>query len=192
MVGGTTASPSYSTTVPPRYCTSHDCLAPAVASLPAAALLSAQRYLVLFQTRPCTSIRIGSSNSLPQTPLVRPSERGAVSSQWPPGNVIFCVEAFIFSYPPLPSPPLLRTHCLCQVLLESGYLAKEPAAARPVVYLAVIDESGGPEYHDAMAEVCVRSCLGFAPRFRSRVSLSFAAWIHTYIRQRLVCVYHIL
>lgn len=40
-----------------------------------------------------------------------------------------------------------------QVLLENGYLAKEPAAARPVVYLAVVDESGGPEYHDVMAEV---------------------------------------
>ncbi|CAN0093630.1 unnamed protein product [Pylaiella littoralis] len=47
-----------------------------------------------------------------------------------------------------------------EVLLESDYLAKEPAATRPVVYLAVIDESGGPEYHDAMAEVldtCVKS-----------------------------------
>eukprot|EP00752_Nemacystus_decipiens_P002888 g2687.t1 len=47
-----------------------------------------------------------------------------------------------------------------EVLLESSYLAKEPAAARPVVYLAVIDESGGPEYHTAMAEVldtCIKS-----------------------------------
>ncbi|CAM9709443.1 unnamed protein product [Ectocarpus sp. 12 AP-2014] len=40
-----------------------------------------------------------------------------------------------------------------EVLLETGYLAQEPAAARPVVYLAVVDESGGPEYHDVMAEV---------------------------------------
>lgn len=39
-----------------------------------------------------------------------------------------------------------------QVLLEAGYLAKEPAAARPVVYLAVVDECGGQEYHDVMAE----------------------------------------
>ncbi|CBN75666.1 conserved unknown protein [Ectocarpus siliculosus] len=40
-----------------------------------------------------------------------------------------------------------------EVLLENGYLAQEPAAARPLVYLAVVDESGGPEYHDVMAEV---------------------------------------
>ncbi|CAM9609032.1 unnamed protein product [Laminaria digitata] len=42
-----------------------------------------------------------------------------------------------------------------EVLLEAGYLAKEPAAARPVVYLAVVDECGGQEYHDVMAEASV-------------------------------------
>ncbi|CAM9201577.1 unnamed protein product [Scytosiphon promiscuus] len=49
-----------------------------------------------------------------------------------------------------------------EVLLESGYLAKEPAAVRPVVYLAVIDESGGPEYHDVMVEV-LKSCTENLP-----------------------------
>eukprot|EP00903_Cladosiphon_okamuranus_P017430 g16054.t1 len=49
-----------------------------------------------------------------------------------------------------------------EVMLESSYLAKEPAAARPVVYLAVIDESGGPEYHAAMAEV-LDTCIKRLP-----------------------------
>ena len=60
---------------------------------------------------------------------------------------------------PRPQPPP-------QVLLESSYLAKEPAAARPVVYLAVIDESGGPEYHAAMAEVRTCAVVLSCPRVR--------------------------
>ncbi|CAM9104392.1 unnamed protein product [Ascophyllum nodosum] len=46
-----------------------------------------------------------------------------------------------------------------EVYLDPGYLAKEPAASRPIVYLAVLDELGGSKYHDVMAEVldtCVK------------------------------------
>lgn len=56
----------------------------------------------------------------------------------------YCMACFF-------TPPL-------QVMLEAGYLAKEPTAFRPVVYLAVLDESGGPEYHAAMAEVRFIRC----------------------------------
>lgn len=38
-------------------------------------------------------------------------------------------------------------------MLEEGYLAKEPASSRPLVYLAVVDETGDRKFHDTMAEV---------------------------------------
>lgn len=46
-----------------------------------------------------------------------------------------------------------------QVMLEPGYLVKDPASARPIVYLAVVDEGGDREYHDAIAEVRVCSLV---------------------------------
>ncbi|CAM9904986.1 unnamed protein product, partial [Discosporangium mesarthrocarpum] len=43
-----------------------------------------------------------------------------------------------------------------EVQLNGGYLAKEPEATRPLVYLAVVDELGGEEYHDVMATVLTK------------------------------------
>ncbi|CAM9177135.1 unnamed protein product [Choristocarpus tenellus] len=40
-----------------------------------------------------------------------------------------------------------------QVFLKNGYLSKEPGASRPLVFLAVVDELGGRDYHEAIAVI---------------------------------------
>ncbi|CAM9115714.1 unnamed protein product, partial [Phaeothamnion confervicola] len=56
--------------------------------------------------------------------------------------------------------------------LNRGYLAKEPAADRPVVHLAVVDENGGAAYLAAVADALAAAAAALPPEARFALVLA--------------------